>query len=89
MCGIKPLAGPSALVILLFQKSGTLPRPALASGPWPLPYPAPKVRSIPAWGHAPEAEAGRMEAVRGLIPAFEAKIARTLARVWGTPPTVD
>ena len=34
-----------------------------------------------------DAEAARMEAVRGLIPAFEAKIARTLARVWGTPPT--
>jgi type I restriction enzyme M protein len=32
-----------------------------------------------------DAEAARMEAVRGLIPAFEAKIARTLARVWGTP----
>lgn len=31
-----------------------------------------------------DAEAARMEAVRGLIPAFEAKIARTLARVWGT-----
>jgi type I restriction enzyme M protein len=30
-----------------------------------------------------DAEAARMEAVRGLIPAFEAKIARTLARVWG------
>ncbi len=23
--------------------------------------------------------------VSGLIPAFEAKIARTLARIWGTP----
>jgi type I restriction enzyme M protein len=30
-----------------------------------------------------DAEAARLEAVRGLIPAFEAKIARTLARVWG------
>ena len=34
-----------------------------------------------------DSEAAMMEAVRGLIPAFEAKIARTLARVWGTPPT--
>ena len=34
-----------------------------------------------------DAEAARMETVRGLIPAFEAKIARTLARIWGTPAT--
>jgi restriction endonuclease S subunit len=31
-----------------------------------------------------DAEAARLEAVRGLIPTFEAKIARVLARVWGT-----
>ena len=31
-----------------------------------------------------DAEAAQIEAVRGLIPAFEAKIQRTLARVWGT-----
>lgn len=31
-----------------------------------------------------DAEAARLEAVRGLIPAFDAKIARTLARVWGS-----
>ena len=31
-----------------------------------------------------DAEAAKMEAVRGLIPAFEAKIQRVLARVWGT-----
>jgi restriction endonuclease S subunit len=31
-----------------------------------------------------DAEAARLEAVRGLIPAFEAKIQRTLARVWGS-----
>jgi hypothetical protein len=30
-----------------------------------------------------DAEAARVEAVRGLIPAFEAKIQRTFARVWG------
>ena len=30
-----------------------------------------------------DAEAARIEAVRGLIPAFEAKIHRVLARVWG------
>ena len=31
-----------------------------------------------------DAEEARLEAVRGLLPAFEAKIQRTLARVWGT-----
>ncbi|MDQ5980655.1 MAG: hypothetical protein QG602_3632, partial [Verrucomicrobiota bacterium] len=31
-----------------------------------------------------EAEAARIVAVRGLIPVFEAKIQRTLARFWGT-----
>ncbi|HVS54156.1 MAG TPA: hypothetical protein VHD62_17505 [Opitutaceae bacterium] len=31
-----------------------------------------------------DAEAARLEAVRGLIPAFEAKIQRILGRVWGT-----
>lgn len=30
-----------------------------------------------------DAEAAQMEAVRGLLPRFEAKIQRTLARVWG------
>ncbi len=30
------------------------------------------------------AEAARLERVRGLIPSFEAKIARTLARLRGT-----
>lgn len=30
-----------------------------------------------------DAEAARIEAVRGLIPAFEAKIQRVLDRVWG------
>lgn len=31
-----------------------------------------------------DAEAAQMEAVRGLIPRFEAKIQRVLDRVWGT-----
>ena len=31
-----------------------------------------------------ESEAAKVEAVRGLIPLYEAKIQRTLARVWGT-----
>jgi hypothetical protein len=31
-----------------------------------------------------DAEAAQMEAVRALIPRFEAKIQRVLDRVWGT-----
>jgi hypothetical protein len=31
-----------------------------------------------------EAEAAQMEAVRSLLPRFEAKIRRVLDRVWGT-----
>ena len=30
-----------------------------------------------------DAEAAQMEAVRGLMPRFEAKIQRVLGRVWG------
>lgn len=33
-----------------------------------------------------DAEAAQMEAVRSLIPRFEAKIQHVLARVWGNPP---
>lgn len=36
-----------------------------------------------------DAEAARIESIRGLIPAFEAKILRVLARVWGTPATPE
>jgi hypothetical protein len=31
-----------------------------------------------------DAEAAQIEAVRALIPRYEAKIQRVLARVWGT-----
>ena len=33
-----------------------------------------------------DAEAARIEAVRGLVPLFEAKIARVLAGAWGSTP---
>jgi hypothetical protein len=33
-----------------------------------------------------DAEAARIEAVRGLVPLFESKIARVLTRVWGSAP---
>ena len=57
---------------------------AIAFGRWPSDSAAPTVRTIPAWAIGPGAEAARIEAVRGLIPAYEAKIQRVLARVWGT-----
>ena len=33
-----------------------------------------------------DAEAAQMDAVRSLLPRFEAKIQRVLDRVWGKPP---
>ena len=54
-----------------------------SKNPIPLPPLAEQTRIVAEL----DEEAARMEAVRGLIPAFEAKIARTLARVWGTPAT--
>ena len=36
----------------------------------------------------PDAEAAQMEAVRSLLPRFEAKIQRVLDRVWGTEANV-
>jgi type I restriction enzyme M protein len=36
-----------------------------------------------------DAEAAQLEAVRGLLPRFEAKIQRTLARVWGNGAEVE
>ncbi len=53
---------------------------ALNSIPIPLP-PKPEQERIVA---ELEAEAAKVEAVRGLLPLYEAKIQRTLARVWGT-----
>jgi len=53
---------------------------SLAGYPIPLP-PLPEQERIVA---ELDAEAARLEAVRGLLPAFEATIQRTLARVWGT-----
>ena len=98
MRGIEEWRGPSALVFFLSSEPGALPRAGMASGLWPSEpragmsgrrpsdFSAPKARLMIAWGIAPGAQAARLEAVRGLLPAFEAKIARTLARVWGTAP---
>ena len=84
MRGIEEWRGPSALADFRSLEPGALPRADMASGLWPSSFSAPKARLMIAWGIAPRAEAARLEAVRGLIPAFEAKIQRTLARVWGT-----
>ena len=59
------------------------------SGLWPSPHragyeipppPLPEQRRIVS---ELDAEAAQMEAVRGLLPRFEAKIQRVLDRVWG------
>lgn len=54
-------------------------REQLFSVPVPLPPLAEQERIVAEL----DAEAARIEAVRGLIPVFEAKIQRTLDRVWG------
>jgi len=51
----------------------------------PLP-PLPEQRRIVA---ELDAEAAQMEAVRALLPRFEAKIQRVLDRVWGNGPEVE
>lgn len=57
----------------------------MTSGRWPLLIPSANGALENSLGQRPRAE-GRIpsEAVRGLIPAFEAKIHRTLSRLWGT-----
>ena len=70
-----------------FSKPGALPRAGMASGRWPSDFTAPKVRLIIAWAIGPGAEAAKVKAARGWIPAFEAKIQRALARVRCTAPT--
>ena len=84
MCGIETWGGLSALVFGLFQEPGVLPQAGMAAGPWPSDSAAPTVRTIPAWAIGPGAEAAQVEAVRALVPRYEAKIQRLLARVWGT-----
>ena len=61
----------------------------MASGLWPsehtqIQIPLPPLAEQERIVTELDAEAARLEAVRGLLPAFEAKIQRTLALVWGT-----
>ncbi len=90
MCGIERWDGLSALVVL-FGRPGPLAQAGMAAGLWPsisrvrhtieIPLPPlPEQRRIVA---ELDAEALQMEAVRGLLPRFEAKIQRVLDRVWG------
>ncbi len=81
--------------------SGRFPRVARASQPWADgPYPVgvnrtARSREIPLPPLAEQrrivaeldAEAAQLEAVRALLPRFEAKIQRVLARVWGNGET--
>lgn len=70
-----------------------MPRAGMTSGLWPsrvapgqIPLPPkPEQERIVAEleAEAAKVEAAKVEAVRGLIPLYEAKIQRTLARVWG------
>ena len=79
--------------------SGRFPRVARASQPWadgrsPVganqtvrsrATPSPQRRIVSEL----DAEAAQMEAVRSLLPRFEAKIQRVLARVWGNGAEVS
>ena len=51
----------------------------------PLPTPASWGEGI-EWVATLDAEAAQLEAVRALLPHFEAKIQRVLDRVWGNTP---
>lgn len=89
MCGIKTWAGLSALGFGLTQEPGALPRAGIASGLWPsesanVPIPLPPLTEQRQIVAELDAEAAQVEAVRALVPRYEAKIQRLLARVWGT-----
>jgi hypothetical protein len=91
MCGIERWDGLSALMILFGRRPGALPQAGMDAGRWPSAWrvrraieiplpPLPEQRRLVA---ELDAEAAQMEAVRSLLPRFEAKIQRVLARVWG------
>jgi hypothetical protein len=96
MCGIERWDGPSALMILFGRRPGPLAQAGMDAGLWPstrraieisLPPLAKFERQrrgfIPALASGQGAEAAQMDSVRALLPRFEAKIQRVLARVWG------
>ncbi len=62
-------------MVLFGRRPGALPQAGITTGLWPS-----------RRGAELDAEAAQMEAVRSLLPRFEAKIQRVLDRVWGNTP---
>ena len=88
MSGIERWGGPLALLILFVPKPGALPQAGMDAGLWPstqhaLEIPLPPLSEQRRIVSELDAEAAQMEAVRSLLPRFEAKIQRVLDRVWG------
>ena len=94
MCGIERWDWLSALMILFGRRPGALPQAGMDAGLWPSVRRAHSAIEIPLPPLAEQrrlvaeldAEAAQMEAVRSLLPRFEAKIQRVLNRVWGNAP---
>ena len=91
MCGIERWDGLSALMILFGRRPGALPQAGMVTGLWPslcraFEIPLPPLSEQRRLVAELDAEAAQMEAVRSLLPRFEAKIQRVLARVWGNTP---
>ena len=92
MWGIERWNGPSALMILFGRRPGALPQAGMDAGLWPsihraIEIPLPPLEEQRRLVAELDAEAAQMEAVRALLPRFEAKIQRVLDRVWGTSET--
>lgn len=91
MCGIERWDGPLALMIFGLRLPGPLAQAGMAAGLWPsvwrdhsaIEIPLPPMSEQRRLVAELDAEAAQMEAVRALLPRFEAKIQRVLDRVWG------
>ncbi len=91
MCGIERWGGPLALLNWFAKIPGALPQAGMVTGLWPSTHRACRAIEIPLPPVVEQrrivaeldAEAAQMESVPALLPWFEAKIQRVLARVWG------
>jgi hypothetical protein len=88
MSGTEQWGGLSALMIVFGQQPGALPQAGMDAGLWPSTRRARDIQQPPLAEQRRivaelDAEAMQMEAVRALLPRFEAKIQRVLDRVWG------
>ena len=88
MSGIERWDGLSALMILFERRPEALPQAGIAAGLWPstrrgIEIPLPPLTEQRRLVAELDAEAAQMDAVRSLLPRFEAKIQRVLDRVWG------